>query len=92
MARKLAIDLAGRLVIPKEIRDRYGLTPGYDIEIEDTGTGIMLRRAESGEITYRLDNGFPVFQFPGKSAGDSTNIPAEIATQRQEREKHILGE
>ena len=92
MPKKLSIDPAGRLVIPKEIRDRYGLKPGCDIEVEDTGTGILLRRAESGEVTYRLDHGFPVFEFPGKSVPDTTDIPAEIAAQRQERQKHILGE
>ena len=92
MPKKISVDAAGRLVIPKEIRDRYGLKPGYDIEIEDTGTGILLRRAESGEVTYRLDHGFPVFHFPGKSVENATDIPAALAEQRQERQKHILGE
>ncbi|MBW3564174.1 MAG: AbrB/MazE/SpoVT family DNA-binding domain-containing protein [Acidobacteria bacterium] len=39
------IDQAGRIVIPKEIRDRAGLTPGTEIEVEYTGASITIHRA-----------------------------------------------
>ena len=31
---KITIDLAGRLVIPKSLRDQAGIQPGMDLEIE----------------------------------------------------------
>jgi AbrB family looped-hinge helix DNA binding protein len=92
MGKRITIDAAGRLVIPKEIRERHGLKPGYDLEMEDTGTEILLRRAQMGEATYQLDHGFPVFHFPGSGPQDVTDISAEIAADRRDREKHILGE
>lgn len=34
-AMNVTIDKAGRLVVPKEIRDRMGLRPGDELEIEE---------------------------------------------------------
>lgn len=36
------IDRAGRLVIPKELRDRYGLGEGAEVEVVATPDGISL--------------------------------------------------
>ena len=37
----------GQLIIPKEIRDRYGWEPGVELEIEDQGDHVVVRRVES---------------------------------------------
>ena len=42
MSVKTKIDGAGRLVIPKELRDRYGLDEGTDVEIIAVPDGITL--------------------------------------------------
>ncbi|MCG8481534.1 MAG: AbrB/MazE/SpoVT family DNA-binding domain-containing protein [Spirochaetales bacterium] len=42
MSRKTSIDSAGRLVIPKEFRDRYGFREGEPIEIIAVPDGITL--------------------------------------------------
>jgi AbrB family looped-hinge helix DNA binding protein len=39
------IDQAGRVVIPKEIRDRAGLTAGTEIEITHDGVSVRIERA-----------------------------------------------
>ncbi len=39
---KATIDKAGRLVIPKPIRDRRHLVPGTEVEIVETDDGIEL--------------------------------------------------
>ncbi|MGH3613524.1 MAG: AbrB/MazE/SpoVT family DNA-binding domain-containing protein [Pseudonocardia sp.] len=39
---KATIDSAGRLVIPKQLRDRLGLGPGT-VEVEADGAGIRVR-------------------------------------------------
>lgn len=36
------IDGAGRLVVPKEMRDRLGITAGTRVEIREDGSGLRL--------------------------------------------------
>ncbi len=43
MASTVSIDKAGRLVLPKPIRDKLGLAPGDDLLIESEGDAITLR-------------------------------------------------
>lgn len=43
---KTTIDAAGRLVVPKSLRERFHLGPGSEIEIEPTGDGVMIRAAD----------------------------------------------
>jgi len=38
----LKIDKAGRVILPKPIRDRLGMLPGCNIEIEETPNGLLL--------------------------------------------------
>lgn len=40
----------GQLIIPKEIRDRHGWSPGTEIEIEDRSDAVVLRPVE--DLTY----------------------------------------
>jgi len=41
----LKIDKAGRVVLPKPVRDRLGLRAGSDLEIRETPDGVVLRAA-----------------------------------------------
>jgi AbrB family looped-hinge helix DNA binding protein len=41
----VTIDSAGRIVIPKALRDRVGLVPGIELTIEVDGTGIRIEPA-----------------------------------------------
>ena len=41
----LKIDKAGRVILPKPVRDRLGLRAGSDLEMEETAEGIVLRPA-----------------------------------------------
>ena len=36
----------GQLIIPKDIRERHGWTPGMELIVEDHGDSVVLRRAE----------------------------------------------
>lgn len=43
----ITIDRAGRVVIPKKVRDRLQLAPGDSLELETAGDQITLRPARS---------------------------------------------
>ena len=40
----ITIDRAGRVVVPKTLRDRFNLTAGTELEIKAVGDGLTLRR------------------------------------------------
>ena len=42
----LKIDRAGRIVVPKPIRQRLGLAPNTEIEIVEQADGVLLRPLE----------------------------------------------
>ena len=51
---RATIDKAGRVVIPAQIRDRAGLTPGSELEITQDETGIRLQRVASAPRLVRV--------------------------------------
>lgn len=84
MARSLAVDRLGRVVLPKALRDRYGLAGGAELELTDTGDGILLTPRRATTALTRLKNGFPVLSLPGRTAVD---LGALIEQTREERDK-----
>jgi AbrB family looped-hinge helix DNA binding protein len=47
------IDKAGRIVVPKPIRDRLGLRTGVDLEVTEGPDGILIRPAARGPRLVR---------------------------------------
>lgn len=47
------IDGAGRLVVPKALREQFNLTPGCELTIEAGANGIILRRTEAEPALVR---------------------------------------
>ena len=41
------IDRAGRVVVPKRLRDRFNLTAGTELEIKAVGDSLKLRRIDA---------------------------------------------
>ena len=50
------VDNLGRIVIPKELRKKYGLTEGADITFEDNGDGVLVKSCDG---LCRICGGFP---------------------------------
>ena len=82
---KTAVDRFGRIVVPKELRDRHGLLPGSEVEIEDS----------TGTITLRLVSDLPglvekegILVFRGHATGD---LDSAIRSHREERLRKSAG-
>jgi AbrB family looped-hinge helix DNA binding protein len=49
-AMRTTIDKAGRLVIPRALRNRLGLTAGGEVDIEVDGAAIRIEPVVGGEL------------------------------------------
>jgi AbrB family looped-hinge helix DNA binding protein len=76
---KTTIDKFGRLVVPKNIRDRLGLKTGVEVEIEEQGSEIVIKQVEH-RIPLQLEDG--VLIFSGTATGD---IEESVRRHREER-------
>jgi AbrB family looped-hinge helix DNA binding protein len=89
MNSRMIIDEAGRVMLPKPLRDELHLEPGDAIDIESAGEQITLRPVREESI-MRKEQGIPVF-YTGEPISVSTTN--EILEQiREERERANLGE
>lgn len=88
MATKLVIDKAGRMVIPKALREELDLGPGDTLELESEGERIILRplrsrpplEKERGIWVYRTGERLP--------AAEAQNALGRI---REKRHRHNIG-
>jgi AbrB family looped-hinge helix DNA binding protein len=61
MTARLTIDSAGRVVIPKPLRDELDLAPGDTLELEAAGESITLRPTR-GTVPLAKEKGVWVFR------------------------------
>jgi AbrB family looped-hinge helix DNA binding protein len=84
MAIFLTVDKAGRVVIPKSLREELGLEPGDSLEMERLGEAITLRPVRgSGPLTKK--QGVWVFH-----SGQPLSASATDEVLRQVREERDL--
>lgn len=76
---KTTLDRFGRLVVPKDIRDRLGLKPGDEIEIDEHENEVVLKPVEH-ETPLKIEEGILVFT--GTATGDLTEA---VRVHRDER-------
>lgn len=76
---RTTIDKAGRLVIPKQLRDHLGLTPG---EVEVTADGAALRVEPIAGTEVVRQSGFLVIPASGASLSDDDVRALRDALQR----------
>src|ERR1700730_5489670 len=88
MTTTLTLDKAGRVVLPKLVRDELQLQPGDSLELESSDDRIVLR-PRRGEAGLHKKQGIWVF-----STGEPISAEATDETLRQmprERELGFLG-
>jgi len=50
------VDAKGRIVLPKEVRDRLGITPGTAVEVrEEDGKAVVRLEDDPDDILERMD-------------------------------------
>jgi AbrB family looped-hinge helix DNA binding protein len=76
---KTKVDRFGRIVVPKEMRDRHGLVPGSQVEIEDSAETIVLRVLSDLPGLVEKQG---ILIFRGRATGD---LDSAIRSHRNER-------
>jgi AbrB family looped-hinge helix DNA binding protein len=88
MDAKLTLDKAGRVVLPKPVRDLMHLEPGDTLELESSEEEILLRPLR-GTMPLRKKRGIWVFR-SGEPIS-ATTVNESIREIRQERDQSNLG-
>jgi AbrB family looped-hinge helix DNA binding protein len=87
MSITITLGKAGRLVVPKAIRDSLGLREGSRLKLEVQG-GKIQAAPEADAVTIEMKGGFPVIQGgPPLKPGD---IVRAIKADRESRDERAL--
>jgi AbrB family looped-hinge helix DNA binding protein len=87
MNTTLNMDRAGRLVLPKPVREQLQLEPGEPLELESFDDHIVLRPVRGNATAYKRQ-GILVFRTGPLKA---SVVDETIRKVRKERERQILG-
>ncbi|MCE0523183.1 MAG: AbrB/MazE/SpoVT family DNA-binding domain-containing protein [Methylacidiphilales bacterium] len=88
MTSKLTLDKAGRVVIPKPVRDELQLSSGDSLELKSRGDEIVLRPVREEPTMFKKDGLWVIKTGKPLAVGDAN---AAIETVREERHRQILG-
>jgi AbrB family looped-hinge helix DNA binding protein len=80
---RLTIDKSGRIVVPKPLRERFGLKPGTELEAIDQGGGLLLRAVEQRPAMIKMD-GLWVHLGVAEAAADWNRVIREARDERIE--------
>lgn len=83
----IKIDNAGRIVLPKPVRDRLGLKPGAAVEMTEGPEGVTLAPATQKPSMIRI-RGFWVHQ---GSAPKGFDWDRHLEEERNRRHRELLG-
>jgi AbrB family looped-hinge helix DNA binding protein len=79
----VTIDRAGRVVIPKDVRERLALGPDANLELDVEGGSIRLTPERGPRRSFRVIDGWPVFEaVPGHRITDADVQRLRDADQR----------
>ncbi|HKV26248.1 MAG TPA: AbrB/MazE/SpoVT family DNA-binding domain-containing protein [Candidatus Acidoferrum sp.] len=87
MNSKVSIDKAGRVVLPKSLRDKFRLSPGDDLALDSDDQSITLRPIRAQAL---LKKELGVWVYQGQSQAPDASIPDLIDRVREERIQELL--
>jgi AbrB family looped-hinge helix DNA binding protein len=73
------VDKFGRVVIPKQVRERLGLQPGTPVQVHQQGDKVVL---EAVRQRVELVKKGHVLVFPGEVVGDVTHAVRQMREER----------
>jgi AbrB family looped-hinge helix DNA binding protein len=83
----LKIDKAGRVILPKPVRDRLGLRAGSDIEIEETPDGLVLKPLHHRSAMVRKGR----FLVHNGEIPAGYDIVKAVEDEREDRSRRVWG-
>lgn len=89
MNTKLSIDKAGRIVLPKPVRDELNLAPGDVLELETCGAQIRLQPVRNTSPLQK-ERGVWVYKTGEKLSPE--RVEETIRQIREERERAAVGQ
>jgi AbrB family looped-hinge helix DNA binding protein len=88
MNTTLSIDRAGRLVLPKPVREQLQLEPGEPLELELFDDHIVLRPVRGNASMYKKQG---IWVFRGGAPLKASVVRETIRRVRKDREQAIVG-
>jgi AbrB family looped-hinge helix DNA binding protein len=88
MNATVSIDRAGRLVLPKPVRQQLQLEPGESLELESFEDHIILRPVRGNSKAYKKQG---IWVFQTGAPLKASVVDDTIRKVRKEREEQILG-
>lgn len=88
MVTTLTIDKAGRIVLPKSVRDALQLSPGDSLEVESSEERVVLRPVRGHGRMYKKQR---VWVMHGGAPLSEDVVQKTLEQIRREREQRFLG-
>jgi AbrB family looped-hinge helix DNA binding protein len=87
MTTKLILDRAGRVLIPKALRQEWRLGPGDTLQLDTQGEDIITLRPVRPAALLKKEHGVWVYQ----GGATSAPISALIDREREKRLRELMG-
>jgi len=78
---KLKMDAAGRIVVPKPLRERLGLRPDTELEAVEQSGGVLLRPVEQRPSLIKVD-GLWVHQGTAQNGANWDRVLRDVREER----------
>jgi AbrB family looped-hinge helix DNA binding protein len=78
---EVGIDKAGRIVVPKPLRERLGFKPNTELEVIEQPEGVLLKRVQQGPSMVKVD-GLWVHQGRAEPGANWEHILEDIREER----------
>jgi AbrB family looped-hinge helix DNA binding protein len=89
MNATVEIDKAGRIVVPKKVREAMHLRPGDKLDMNVIGDKMTVEHRRAGRGLYE-EGGWLVYD-SGGAPFTAEQVDRWVADDREERMRHILG-
>jgi AbrB family looped-hinge helix DNA binding protein len=88
MGTIVTVDGAGRVVIPKQLRDELGLAPGDTLSLETDGERVTLSPVRATSAMRKEDG---VWVFRGESSVSAADTDKTLDSLRRSRDRFARG-